>query len=160
MATLKYFTKGNRNPNTIYLRLTHGRKIDMSKSTSLIIQNEYWNNKKGAVRQIAEFDNKLNFQNTLNDLRSNIISSFNKDYAEGKTINGTWLEDLILSFFNQSKENDLTFLVEYAKYHISTFQTRFKRMEKSVLPKPQSPSSIQHFRRYSIMKSSRIKVSD
>jgi integrase len=135
MASIKFFTKGNRNPNTIYLRLTHGRKIDMSKSISLIIQNEYWNNKRGTVRQIAEFNNKLNFQNTLNDLKSNIIGNFNKNYAEGKTINGNWLEDLILSFFNQSKENDLSFLLEYAKYHIENLPNKVQKNGKVGLAK-------------------------
>ena len=28
MATLKYFTKGNRNPSSLYMRLVHGRKVD------------------------------------------------------------------------------------------------------------------------------------
>jgi hypothetical protein len=28
MATLKYFTQGNRNPSSIYMRLVHGRNVD------------------------------------------------------------------------------------------------------------------------------------
>lgn len=130
MATLKYFTKGNRNTNTIYLRLVHGRNVDFSKSTSLIIQNEYWNNKKGAVRQIAEFSDKLNFQKTLIDLHSKIINNFNKDYANGIFINGIWLENQILSFFNQSKENDLSYLREYTKHHIKHLPNKVQKNGK------------------------------
>jgi len=135
MASIKYFTKGSRNPNTIYLRLTHGRKVDITKSTYLIIQNEHWNNKKGVVRQIADFQNKVNFQNTLNQLRSGIINNFNQDYAEGKFINGIWLEDQIRSFFNQAKENDLSFLSEYARYYIENLPNKVLKNGKVGLAK-------------------------
>jgi hypothetical protein len=37
MAKLKYFTKGNGNPATIFLRFGSGRKFDLKKSTSLLI---------------------------------------------------------------------------------------------------------------------------
>ena len=106
----EYFIKDNRNPSSIYLRLIHSRSVDVTKSTSLLIQPDYWNNKKGEVRKIAAFGDKVNLQNKLNDLKSVILNNFNQDYAEGKFINGNWLEDQIRSFFNQARENDLSFL--------------------------------------------------
>jgi len=127
MATLKYFTKGNRNPSSIYMRLVHGRKVDVTRSTSLLIQPEYWNSKKGEVRKIAAFADKVNLQNKLNDLKSVILNNFNDDYANGKFINGDWLEDQIRSFFNQAKENDLSFLSEYARYYIENLPNKVQK---------------------------------
>lgn len=87
MATIKYFTKGAGNPSTIHLRLVHGRKIDLTKSTQLLIDPKYWNNKKGLVKQIADFPDKVNVQNDLNDLRNHILNVFNESYTSGQLIN-------------------------------------------------------------------------
>ncbi len=135
MATLKYFIKGNRNPSSIYLRLIHSRSVDVTKSTSLLIQPDYWNNKRGEVRKIAAFGDKVNLQNKLNNLKSVILNNFNQDYAEGKFINGNWLEDQIRSFFNQAKENDLSFLSEYARYYIENLPNKVLKNGKVGLAK-------------------------
>ena len=76
MASFKYIIKGNSNPSVIYARFTHGKKIDCTKSTSLLINTKYWNKEKGCVKQISEFTDKLNFQNKLNDLEKFIINNF------------------------------------------------------------------------------------
>ncbi len=62
MATLKYFTKGNRNPSSIYMRLVHGRNVDVTRSTSLLIQSEYWNSKKGRVGLVVDASRYKNFK--------------------------------------------------------------------------------------------------
>lgn len=163
MPSIKYFTKGKRNPNTVYLRLTHGRKIDIAKSTSLIVQNKHWNNKKGVVRQNAEFQGKANFQNTLNDLRSTIINKFNEDYANGIRINGAWLEDRILSYFKRATENDLSFLSEYAKYYIESLPKKVLKNGKVGLARStisKFESTLQKIRDYEMYKNKRIRLSE
>lgn len=127
MATIKYFIKGNNNPSTIYLRFTHGRKFDFTKSTSLIINPKFWNNEKGIVKQIAEFDNKLNLQNDLNELSSKIFNGFSKDYANGKLINSKWLENHIKGNFNQRDETDLNLFVPYAENFIENLDFKVNK---------------------------------
>ena len=163
MATLKYFTKGKRNPATIYLRLVHGRKVDITRSTNLIIPTEYWNNKKGTIRNIATFQNKLKFQNDLNELQKNIITNFNSDYADGKHINGDWLEDQIMKTFSQSKLKDLTFLTEYAKSYIDKLPNKIQKngtvgVAKATITKFKSTlKKIEAFEKY---KKTKIKIID
>lgn len=164
MATIKYFTKGKRNPTTIYLRLIHGRKLDLTRSTKLIIPNEYWNNKKGEVRQIAKFENKLNFQQDLNDLRTKIINNLNKDYTDGKHINGNWLEEQILASFSQSKKIDQSYLSEYAKSFIEDLPNKIQKngtvgLSKSTVTKFKTTlKKIEEFEKYKKTKINLIDV--
>ncbi len=120
MATIKYFTKGAGNPSTIHLRLVHGRKFDFTKSTQLLINPKYWNNKKGSVKQIADFPEKLNVQNDLNELRNHILNSFNDSYANGQLINSDWLKNSINGFFEQTEDIDFNYLIDYSEYFIKT----------------------------------------
>ncbi|RBP34470.1 site-specific recombinase XerD [Oceanihabitans sediminis] len=117
MATIKFILKGNNNPSTIYLRFKHGRKYDFSKSTSLLINPKYWNNQKGAVKQISEFADKKNLQNDLNNLKTLILNSFNDHYSKGGIINSDWLNHTIKQYFNQDSKTDLNYLLDYAKHY-------------------------------------------
>ena len=117
MATLKYFIKGTGNPSTIYLRFTHGRKYDFTKSTSLIINPKYWNASKGSVKPIADFADKKNLQNNLNGLNNKILNQFNDKYAKGELINADWLKTTIADYFDQSNETDLNYLIDFAEFH-------------------------------------------
>jgi len=49
MAKLKYFTKGNGNPATIFLRFGSGRKFDLKKSTSLLINPAWTRSRSWAI---------------------------------------------------------------------------------------------------------------
>lgn len=163
MATLKFFIKGKRNPSTIYLRLIHGRNIDVTRSTSLIIQKEFWNNKKGEVRQIASFDNKLKFQEDLNNLKSTIINNLNKDFADGKVIKGDWLESQIFYSFNQTKEIDLTYLSEYAKSFIEKLPNKIKKdgtvgVSKATITK--FNSTLKKIEEFEAFKKAKLKIHD
>ncbi|MGB3345088.1 MAG: phage integrase SAM-like domain-containing protein [Aequorivita sp.] len=120
MATVRYFTKRAGNPSTILLRLRHGRKYDLTKTTELLIDSKFWNNNKGAVKQIAEFSEKVTIQKDLNELRNHVLNSFNDSYTNGQLINSDWLKTTIESFFEQNENIDFNYLVDYAEYFIKT----------------------------------------
>lgn len=124
MAKLKYFLKGKGNPATIYLRFSNGRKFDLKKSTSLLIDPVYWNNNKGTIKQISKFKDKKNFQNKLTGLQANILNTFNNDYSNGVVINANWLESVINDFFNQSNKTDLNYLSDFAEYVIQSLSNK------------------------------------
>lgn len=127
MATLKFFIKGNNDPSTIYIRLIQGRKIDIKKSTSLLINPKYWNNNKGEIRQIAEFENKLNLKNDLISLSSHVLNEFNNSYANGELINSEWLNDVIKGFFNQNEDIDFNYFVDYAEYFHKNLKNKVQK---------------------------------
>ncbi|MDC6355556.1 MULTISPECIES: tyrosine-type recombinase/integrase [unclassified Robiginitalea] len=99
----------------------------MKKSTSLLINPKYWNQDKGQVRQLAEFRDKLNLQNSLNDLRAHVLKSFNDSYSKGELIGSDWLESSIRKFFNQEDESDLQYLRDYGRYFISNLPNKIQK---------------------------------
>ena len=109
MASIRFILKGNSNPSTIYVRFKHGRKHDFTKTTSLIVNPKYWNSSKGIIKQISEFEDKVNLQNKLNSLYSLILNRFNDSYASGIIINSDWLETLIKNYFEQNDETDFNY---------------------------------------------------
>lgn len=127
MATFKYITKGLNNPTNIYIRFRHGRKIDITKTTSLLINPKFWNIAKGCIKQVAEFEEKLNFQTQLNDLENNIINGFNTDYSNGIPINSVWLENKIFSFLNQKNETELILFKDYAEFYLKNLPNKIKK---------------------------------
>ncbi len=118
MASFKFFIKSENNPSVIYARFYHGRKIDFTKSTSLLINPKFWNNTKGIVKQITEFEDKINFQKKLNDLKNDIITDFNTDFANGIVINAEWLETQINKKLNRKTETDLNYFINYAENYL------------------------------------------
>jgi integrase len=118
MASFKFFIKSENNPSVIYARFYHGRKIDFTKSTSLLINPKFWNNTKGIVKQITEFEDKINFQKKLNNLKNDIITDFNTDFANGIVINAEWLETQINKKLNRKIETDLNYFINYAENYL------------------------------------------
>ncbi len=124
MATFKYFIKGNGKLATIYVRFYQGRKFDLKKSTSLLINPNYWNTEKGTVKQIAKFDDKTNLKNRLNELQTHIENKYNDGYMSGMVINGDWLGNTINTFFNQDNQTDLNYLLDFALHFIETLPSK------------------------------------
>lgn len=119
MATIKFSIKKSvKNPSVIYLRFCNGRKFDFIKSTSLLINPKFWNDEKGLVKQITEFDDKINFQKKLTNLKSDIIDDFNTDFAKGIIINAEWLEKQINKNLNRKIETDLNYFINYAEKYL------------------------------------------
>ena len=127
MPSLKYFIKGESNPTTIYMRFVHGRKYDFKKSTSLLVNPKYWNNEKGKVKHLSEFTDKLNLQNSLDGLRSEILGGFNTSYANGGIIDSDWLSTTIYAFFDQNTNMDLNYLTDYTNHFIDRLPYRIQK---------------------------------
>ena len=124
MANLKFFVTGKTDPATIHVRFYNGRKFDLKKSTSLLIDPGYWNNKRGDVRQVAEFKEKKNLQNKLIELKAHVKRKFNNDFANGLEINSYWLENTLNKFFNQNETNDLNYLSDFLKFLIKNLPNK------------------------------------
>lgn len=145
MAKIKYFIKGKMDPATIYVRFSNGRKFDLKKTTTILIDPEYWNNNKGEVRQIAEFKGKKNIQNKLIDLKAQIQTKFNDDNWDGQEINSFWLESIIDDFFNKKETTDLNYLTEFYKHII-------KNLPNRVFPNSKTGASENTIKRYNTVK--------
>lgn len=124
MASIKYLLKGKNETSTIYVRFRHGRKHDYTKSTSLLVDHKFWNANKGTVKQIASFQDKINLQNDLNNLKNHILNTFNNVHTTGGVINSQWLSNTIDQFFNQDNKDDLNHFIEFTKYYKETLNSK------------------------------------
>lgn len=110
MATVNFLVKGKENPSTIYLRFKHGRNHDFTKSSGKIINPKNWSKSKKAPHPRSP--DLINLATDLIDLRTGLISKFNKN--KGNEINGDWLEKQIdILNGNQEKDPDLEKHSEY-----------------------------------------------
>lgn len=130
MGSIKYIIKGTNNPSTIYVRFKHGRSFDFTKSTSLLINPKYWNCSKGQVKQIAEFSEKKNLQNKLNDLESHLLNQFNDSFTQGGVINGNWFSTTVKRYFDQDYDREFVFFLDYAEHFYSSIPTKVQRSGK------------------------------
>lgn len=135
MSTIKFLIKGNSNPSSIYIRFRHGKQFDITKTTSLLINPNYWSKTKGNVKQVAENKEKLNLQNNLNELRSYILNDFNEVYANGGIINSDWLQNAISTFLNQNTNVDFRYFSDYAYYFYDNLDNKVLKSGKTGVTK-------------------------
>ena len=104
MPTLKFFTRTTiKSANTnIRVRFCSGRLFDLTANTLKQINEDYWNNDKGAVRQRAEFKESEKLQKVLENLRSSIFEEYNNTPDKSR-INKDWLNDVIDKHYNPDK---------------------------------------------------------
>jgi len=104
MAALKFFIRTNKkNINSnIRIRFSQGRKFDFTTVSQEHIKPEYWNNKKGIVRDIAEFKEKEVFQKKLNDLERHILKEYDNE-TNKNNLPKEWLKTIVDKFYNPEK---------------------------------------------------------
>mgnify|MGYP000112015047 CR=1 FL=1 len=106
MATFKYFIrvtkKKSDKPVNIRIRFYQGRKFDCTALTGKSILPSYWNNKKGEVRDVAEYIDKDVMISELKKLKSFIINAENL-VGDKTTINNDWLNLQIDKYYDPEK---------------------------------------------------------
>ncbi len=129
MATITYLIKGTKNPASVYVRFKNGRMIDLSTSTSLLVNPKHWSKakKKVKVSSDAPYASALNLR--LDKLSSHIIEAFNESNSEGEVIDARWYKKMVAGFFNRSVvDNDYEmFLMAYMEKFLETADSRFLR---------------------------------
>lgn len=141
MASVKFFIKGKSTPTTIYVRLSGSNKVLLRKSTSLLVNPEFFNRKKGTIKMTKANEDLINLSSCLEGLKIKIITSYNKEVSKGVEINTYWLANVIDVYFNRNKENKLDFAVNYADDFI-------KRLPNKTNPKGGIGVSISTIKKY------------
>lgn len=117
MAVLKFFirtTKKNTESN-IRIRFTVGRKHDFWAVSQEFIKPEYWNVKKGIVRDVAVFKDKEALQKKLNNLDRHIWREFDLE-TDKESLPKDWLKITVDKFYNPEKYLTNTTLFGFIKY--------------------------------------------
>ncbi len=140
MATIRFIVKNRKTENQskevkskndknklipIYLRLRHGKEVDLTKDTDLRILLEDWNLTKQQPKGTTEQGKNIDLK--LTKLRTALLGNFNEAIEKGIIINSEWLSNQINIIQNrgsneqQEKGDLLTFTqsyIDYLPYHI------------------------------------------
>jgi integrase len=143
MATIRTIIKGKSNPLTIYLRLVHGRSIDITKTTNINILTNDWSNKAKEPKRTTEQGKAIKIK--LDKLKTAILERFNIAVENGTTTNGVWLQNQIDEIQNRTSKDEeekgdlLTFLESYIEYLPNHIQASGKRgVSKNTIQKFQT----------------------
>ena len=74
------------------MRVKVGRIYDVICQTDIYINPKYWSSKTGKVKQVAEFEGKINLPNKLKALKDSIEIQLQNALLEQKPINKEWLK--------------------------------------------------------------------
>ncbi len=118
MATIKFLTRSKKNPTKIYIRFVNGRTENIMRSTPLVVNPEYFNNKTGKVRQISHYKERTNLDASLGSLKSLVLKKHLEAVENNIFINSEWLQNCINEHFNLVKINDNNFIANYCDYFI------------------------------------------
>lgn len=108
----------------ILIRFTNGRHFDLIAKSTKQIKPKFWNIDKGSTRDIAEFKDKQDFQNKLNELERHILKEF-ENTPDKTAINKIWLDATIDKFNNPDKyEPKGTTLFSFIRQFINNAEKR------------------------------------
>lgn len=146
MATVKFLIQSKKSNAPIYIYFSAGRGQLFKRKTRETVNPEFWNAKKGTVKNPNKSAlSKIDFQHlselseTLPKIESFIYNQYNKrtDFEE---INGDWLDEVISAFYNGGRKiQKLDFLLNYLEYYktdVLPYRThRGKRVGNSTITK-------------------------
>ncbi|WP_372752517.1 tyrosine-type recombinase/integrase [Labilibaculum sp.] len=130
MATIRFIVKRKAELMPIYLRLRHGKNVDLSKDTSFKVLPEDWNLKKQQPKGTTE-QGKIIALN-LSKLKTSLLSNFNEAIENGISITPEWLADQINIIQNRgtSEQQEKGNLLTYTDYYINYLPTHVQRSGK------------------------------
>nr|DAF18191.1 MAG TPA: Integrase [Caudoviricetes sp.]DAY33504.1 MAG TPA: Integrase [Caudoviricetes sp.] len=133
MITIKYIIQSKRKNAPIYVYLSSGRGRLFKRRTRESINPDYWNTKKGAIKNLTSLKeadlNTLNeITDKLNRLRAYLFREFSN--SPSGEITGDWLTERIEDFYNGKKSERLDYLSEYLNYYETEYLPSQKTMHK------------------------------
>lgn len=121
MATLKMIAKGNTDTLTVYLRLRHGRGIDITTKINQTINVKDWSSKTNKPKTGNENGKALN--GYFEKLEVYLKDQLNEAEKKGTIINKCWIDEQIDRFQNKTPESekDKQNFLKYLDYYITDY---------------------------------------
>ena len=102
MATIKFFTKTKRKASelaTLYCRVRHGKLVDQTEKSGILLSPDHFNNTTGNIRFKADFKDKDQVNDKLDSLKDHLKTEI-KQIADQSTLPKDWLKIAIDRFYN------------------------------------------------------------
>ncbi len=89
----------------ILIRFSNGKKFDIVAPSQKQVNPTFWNNEAGKFRQRAEFTDRDEYQEKLDELQNEIIKAYN-NAPDKEKVDKKWLEATIDKILNPAKYED------------------------------------------------------
>lgn len=126
MATLRYFIRVSKKSPiaNIRIRFKQGNKFDLAALTPYSIKPQFWNNKTGKPREIAEYTDYSKTVKRLEKLKRFLIDEF-IELTDISKMNSDWLTSTIDRYFNPEKHIQRgTSLYSYIQHFVDNSNKR------------------------------------
>lgn len=125
MARIKYYLRSKSNPSKVYVRFSISRDVNFRKITPLLVNPENFNKTTGTLKINCKSNEDFKFKEELESLTKRIISKFNDDKVDNKTIDKFWFDDLVDNHFNPNCLTNSNFeLRNFAQKYIDELPNR------------------------------------
>ena len=116
---IKFLTKSKSNPQSILIRVYHGKEFDQTTTTGLYVVKNGFSNKFGKIKNIGSIQDKDKINLTLEDLQTYTFKVYNDTILNGQVITKGWLKDIVNNFFNrvEKTEHFKRLLISWAEYY-------------------------------------------
>ncbi len=101
MPTVNYKILTKKNPSNIYVRFLHNRAIDITKTTGIYVNPEFWDAKNQKIKNVIAVKNRDAINRKLAQLKIDVLDNFNLSYMNGEIIDSDWLKTTVANFFNR-----------------------------------------------------------
>ncbi|WKS95889.1 phage integrase SAM-like domain-containing protein [Riemerella columbina] len=128
-----FFIKKRKNPiSKIYIRLWESKKIDLTTSTGVQINYNYWDSKNEKVKNKVEAIDKDFINTKLLELKKYITETYNIEFNSEITINAEWLKKKVAIFFNRVDDSqpEKVYFVEWVKKFVENAPNKLNRGKK------------------------------
>lgn len=144
MASIKFITKGIKNPSNLYVRFYHSKDFDVTIKTGILINAKHWNNKLQRFKTIAEeIPDKDLITSNIEKIRAHIISEYNKSFNNGEIITKRWIETILNKYNNRPKEG-----ADHESYFLPFVEKYIKESSERVNPSTGKKISLRTIRKY------------
>ncbi|WP_185113833.1 site-specific integrase [Chryseobacterium sp. Leaf405] len=114
-----------KNPSNLNIRLVHGRNVDCSTPSNLLIDPKYWNKENNGFKNTVDILTKHEINLAIDNLKKEIIKNFNIDYSNGEKITSKWLKQIVANFQKRPEG------IEEYKIYFSSFIEYFAKESKT-----------------------------
>ena len=124
MANVNYFLKATKGGkfSPVYIRLYHGKTINLKQQTGQYVDPEHWNKKKHCVGNFADATYKDEVNHNLRKLKEHVLDAFAA--SKGK-VSKEWLSAKIGRFINpESHKKGKPTLFDFIREFIDQAPTR------------------------------------
>lgn len=165
MANIKFSCIKKSNPSNLNIRFYHGRNIDCSTKSNILVNPIDWSEKMQKFKPNADIRIKNELMPLIENLKKEILRMFSLDYTKGEAINSRWLNKVVDNLHKRPEgiEEYKIFFASFIENFAKESETRVNNRSGKII----SPRTIQKYKttksiieEFEKLKKIRLKITD